>query len=140
MRTYNSLLRYTCIAVFVMVMATDVAAQDETQSPAREKIEEFAKFPGGSDKFYEYISTNLEYPTDALKDSIGGVVYVEFSLTNAGAIDKNSVKVIKSLSASCDEEALRLIKGGPAWSPARSKVAAISQVIIFPVSFEWKKE
>jgi protein TonB len=136
---YN-MVRSAGLAILGCILNISASAQDAGESITREQIEQFAKFPGGSDKFYEYVSSNLKYPADALLDSITGVVYVEFALTKTGVIDKNSVRVIKSLSPSCDEEAIRLIKEGPAWQPARAKGADIAQMIQFPVSFELKKE
>lgn len=98
-------------------------------------VEKFAQFPDGADKFYEYVKQKVSYPADARKDSLSGVVYVEFIVDANGAILPESVKVVKGLSQSCDAEAVRVIKGAPKWTPAASKTAAIQQWISFPVSF-----
>jgi protein TonB len=129
------------VMILAILFAALPAIAQEAQEPLiRVNIEEFATFPGGVEQFYEYVQNNQRYPASALRDSLGGVVYVEFMLGKDGTIDKGSLKVVKSLSPDCDQEAIRLIAAAPSWSPARSKEGAAAQSIIFPVSFEWTKE
>jgi len=101
-------------------------------------IDKFAKFPQGPDKFYEYIKGEVKYPEDARKDSLTGEVHVEFIVGTTGAILPESVKVVKGLSASCDAEAIRVIKAAPKWTAATTKTEAIEQTVTFPVSFVFK--
>jgi periplasmic protein TonB len=107
---------------------------------AQEKVvvEKFAQFPGGGEKFFEYIKKEVQYPPDARKDSLTGDVHVEFVVTSNGEILQESVKVVQGLSSSCDAEALRVIKKAPKWIAGSSKTAAIEQKITFPVSFVFK--
>jgi len=98
-------------------------------------IEKFARFPDGGDKLYEYVKKKMIYPADAKKDSISGVVYVEFIVDVDGTVLPETVKVIKGLSPSCDAEAVKIIKATPKWIPAATKSAATRQWISFPVSF-----
>ncbi len=104
---------------------------------AQEKVavEKFAQFPGGGDKFFEYIKREVQYPPDALKDSLSGEVHVEFIVASNGEILPESVKIVKSLSSSCDAEAIRIIRKAPKWTSGSSKTAAIEQKITFPVVF-----
>lgn len=106
-----------------------------SQAEKGDAIEKFAQFPGGVEKFYEYVRTNLRYPDDALRDSISGDVFIEFRLDSEGHVLKESVKVLKGLSDSCDDEAMRLIRNAPRWFPARSKSKGVEQNISFPISF-----
>ncbi|HTE28763.1 MAG TPA: TonB family protein [Chryseolinea sp.] len=104
-------------------------------------VEKFAEFPGGADKFYNYIKKGLKYPADALKDKIQGDVHVTFIVTYNGTIVPGSIQVVKGLTPSCDAEAIRIIKGAPAWTPGKGKEpgalqsTALEQQITFPVSF-----
>lgn len=123
----------TCL--ILMLAATSTAAQEADRPIERVQIQEFARFSGGAERFYEYLKENLKYPASALRDSVSGVVYVEFLLGKDGTIEKSSIKVVQSLSAECDKEAVRLISAAPPWIPARSKNEAAPQVVIFPVSF-----
>lgn len=110
---------------------------------AQEKItvEKFAEYPGGAEKFFEFIKKEIRYPSDALRDSITGDVHVTFIVTATGQILQESIKIAKSLSPSCDAEALRIIRKAPAWISGKGKEAGaskssdIEQLITFPVSF-----
>lgn len=112
-------------------------------APAQEKatVEKFAEFPGGTIRFFEFIRNELRYPADALKDSITGDVHVTFIVAATGEIMPESIRILKGVSPSCDEEALRVIRKAPAWTPGRvkevgaSKAVESPQQITFPVSF-----
>lgn len=121
--------------LFVVFISIAFTTEGFCQSSNDAKVDKFARFPGGAEKFYEYVKTNLQYPPDALQDSITGDVFVQFKLDNKGGIVKESAKVVKSLSPSCDNEALRLIKTAPPWTPAESKGMGVETVITFPVTF-----
>lgn len=70
---------------------------------------------GGLPAFHEYLKKALEYPERALTDRTEGTVKLRFTVTAAGAIE--DLKVVSGLSKECDEEALRLVREGPAWFP-----------------------
>ncbi|MDD4141474.1 MAG: energy transducer TonB [Bacteroidales bacterium] len=65
------------------------------------------EYPGGKKAFQEFISANLKYPEDAIREGIEGAVTVEYEIDDNGNVI--SAKVIRKLHPSCDEEALRLI-------------------------------
>ena len=71
---------------------------------------------GGRNAFKEYVNTNLQYPEAARSQQVEGVVVLKVTVSSEGSI--NNIEVKKSLSASCDQEAVRLIEEGPRWSPA----------------------
>ena len=71
---------------------------------------------GGRNAFREYVNTSLQYPEAARTQQVEGVVVLKVTVSSSGSI--NNIEVKKSLSASCDQEAVRLIEEGPQWSPA----------------------
>ncbi len=71
---------------------------------------------GGRNAFREYVNTSLQYPEAAKSQQIEGVVVLKITVSSDGSV--NNIEVKKSLSASCDEEAVRLIEEGPQWTPA----------------------
>ncbi len=75
-----------------------------------------AEFSGGNDQILSYLSQNMHYPQTAADRHIEGVVVVTFTIDTAGAI--RNVKVRDGLGQGCDEEAVRLIKSMPKWTPA----------------------
>ncbi len=62
---------------------------------------------------------NLIYPEAAKSNDITGKVTLEFKLDKLGNI--SDIKVVKGIGYGCDEEAIRLLKEGPEWLPARNK-------------------
>ncbi len=70
----------------------------------------------GRNAFRQYVNTSLQYPEAARSQQIEGVVVLRVTVSSDGSV--NNIEVKKSLSASCDQEAVRLIEEGPQWTPA----------------------
>lgn len=66
--------------------------------------------------FDDYISSNINYPSNAKNDGIEGVVIVEFTISINGKT--KDPKIIKGAETELDAEAIRLIKKSPEWIPA----------------------
>ena len=66
------------------------------------------EYPGGRKALREFISAHLQYPEDALHQLIEGFVTVAYQVSDEGEIE--SVRIIKGLSPSCNEEAMRVVK------------------------------
>jgi len=64
-------------------------------------------------RMQEYVVSNIAYPNDALRLGIQGTVFVQFYMDSSGYLQKNTVKIFKGLSPSCDREAIRVIKAYP---------------------------
>jgi TonB family protein len=95
--------------------------EETTEELAEEIIEEdnlsYKPQPeNGLMNYRSYLKKNLRYPAEARKNNIQGNVRVEFTVKPDGQLADFTVK--KGLGYGCDEEALRLIKEGPAWKPA----------------------
>lgn len=66
------------------------------------------EYPGGTRAVREFIASHLQYPEDALSQQLEGIVSVAYQVTDEGVVE--SAKIIKGLSPSCNEEALRIVK------------------------------
>ena len=75
-------------------------------------------FPGGDGALMRFINDNLKYPPEALKNRIEGKVIVQFVVTKTGKVEK--VKVARAVNKELDQEAVRLIKMLPDFSPGRN--------------------
>ena len=75
-----------------------------------------ASFPGGEKAMASYIQKNLKYPQPSINNGIEGVVNVRFIVKTDGALDKLSI--VRLVDPDLEAEALRLVKGMPAWTPA----------------------
>lgn len=73
------------------------------------------EFPGGPDKFIEFVKSNMIYPPLATESHLEGKVYLEFVINVDGSV--TDIKVIRKLGLGTDEEAVRLLKLTNKWLP-----------------------
>ncbi|UII25842.1 TonB family protein [Fulvivirga maritima] len=96
-------------------------------------VEEPAMPIGGFQSFYDYIRSNLNYPSEAMRLGIEGKVMIQFVVDKTG--DLTEIEVVKGIGVGCDEEAIRLIKNSPHWYPPYQRGTAVKQRIILPITF-----
>lgn len=80
-------------------------------------VEVKPEFPGGEAAMYEYISQNLQYPDDAFDMGIQGSVDCALVVRKDGTI--TDVEAISGAWPSLKEEAVRIIKTMPNWTPGK---------------------
>ncbi len=98
-------------------------------------VEVMPTFNGGDaqTEFTKYISANLKYPDQAVKNGIQGKVYIQFIIEKDGRI--TNAKVIRSANPLLDKEALNIIKNSPKWEPGMQRGQAVRVSYTFPISF-----
>ncbi len=103
----------------------DVSTGDEVLS--FQVVEDLPKPPGGYYEFMKWLTRNLKYPPGAEQRKQQGKVLAEFIVNKDGSI--TDVRVVRSLSPDCDQEALRVLRMMPRWTagiqndkPCRTKV------------------
>jgi periplasmic protein TonB len=82
----------------------------------------------------KFLQKNLHYPTPAVNANVTGKVYMQFVVGQDGNISK--VDVLKGIGFGCDEEAERVVKSMPKWSPGRQSGRAVSVKFTLPISFQ----
>ncbi|WP_461489762.1 TonB family protein [Pontibacter sp. HJ8] len=91
--------------------------------------------PGiGSKAYRKYLEENIRYTSVTKK----GRVVVQATVSPTGTLQ--NLQVVRSLCPSCDEEALRLIKNGPAWKPATQNGSSIEKQVRIVVRFHPEKK
>ena len=88
---------------------------------------------GGQAGLTNYLLKNLRYPADAIRARIQGKVIVGFVVTDVGRIA--NVQVQQHVGGGCDEEAVRVIKGMPDWTPGQLSGKPVNVQTSLPVSF-----
>lgn len=108
------------------------------KAPAAAEIYEAVEQPavpvGGVEAYAQYLADKQQYPTAALQAGVQGTVTVTFVVEKTGTI--SSVAVAQPVHPALDAEAIRLIKGGPRWTPARHRGGVVRQQATVPISFE----
>ena len=91
-------------------------------------------FPDGEKALMEYLAKNIKYPSIARENGIEGRVIVGFVVSKTGNIEQ--VKVIRGIGGGCDEEAAKVIKSMPNWTPGKHNGKAVPVSYTVPVSFK----
>lgn len=98
-------------------------------------VEYQPQFPGGKEACEQFIKENLRYPADA-EPGVEGRVIVSFLVNLDGTL--SDIHVVKSLGEAFDNEALRVVKLMPKWSPGAIDGQRALRKYVIPVIF--KKE
>lgn len=92
-------------------------------------------FPGGEEALYAYLSSHIVYPRAAIDAGIEGMVLVEFVVERDGSL--SNVVAKRKVSPLLDEEAVRVVKSMPAWSPGKQKGKAVRCFFRIPIVFSF---
>jgi TonB family protein len=93
---------------------------------------------GGYVRFYKFIKENLKYPKTAKKQGLEGKVFVQFIVQTSGEL--TNVEVVKGLSPSLNEEAVRVLKLSPNWTVGKQRGVPVKQRIVVPIVFKLNSE
>jgi periplasmic protein TonB len=96
-------------------------------------VEIQAQYPGGMKALGEFLSKNLKYPPAAVRANVSGKVFLSFGVDKNGNI--YDVQVTKGIGFDCDEEAVRVVKLMPNWSPGRQSSKAVKSRFNLPIAF-----
>lgn len=116
-----------------------VAGYENNRSEQEPKVFDFVSietqpsFPGGMNKFYEYLSKNVRYPKEAQNNNIQGKVFLSFIVEQDGTIA--DVQVVRRLGGGTDEEAVRLLQESPKWVPGILNGKTVRVKYNIPISF-----
>ncbi|MBE7179486.1 MAG: energy transducer TonB [Mucilaginibacter polytrichastri] len=97
-------------------------------------VDKMPEFAGGFEAWAKFLRKNLRYPSSAVDNQVTGRVVVSFVVERDGSI--SDVKVVKGIGYGCDEEALRVIKKAPAWSPGIQAGQPVRVQYTIPIAFQ----
>jgi protein TonB len=96
-------------------------------------IETQPNFPGGMDKFYAYLRKSVKYPPMAAERNTQGKVFLSFVVEKNGEL--TDIKVDRALGDGTDEEAIRVLKASPRWTPGIQNGRAVRVKYNIPITF-----
>ncbi len=99
-------------------------------------VEKQAGFPGGMPKLMEFLKKELQYPPVAIENNIQGRVMVSFVVNKDGSIEQ--VAVARGVDPILDQEAVRVVKKMPKWTPAEQRGKPCRSRFTLPVLFKFK--
>lgn len=97
-------------------------------------VETPAEFPGGIPALMQWLCMNIRYPEDAQKNDTQGRVIVRFVVDTDGSV--SDATVVKGVSESLDNEAIRVVESMPKWKPAENNGEKVASYYNIPISFK----
>ena len=96
-------------------------------------VEKMPSFPGGESALNQYLNKNIKYPPIALENGVSGRVICQFVVNRDGSIV--DIEVVRSVDKSLDNEAIRVIKSMPKWTPGEQRGKPVRVKYTLPVNF-----
>ncbi len=90
-------------------------------------------FPGGQSGLTDFMRANLQYPEESRLNNVGGTVFVQFVVNTDGTT--SDFVILVSIDEHCDQEAIRLVKAMPAWTPGTLAGKPVQRVLVLPITF-----
>jgi len=91
------------------------------------------EFPGGESGLTTFLQKNIRYPLLAKQNKIQGKVYIQFVVEKDGSI--TDIKVIREPGSGTGDEAVRVMKLSPKWSPGTQNGKPVRVQFTLPVNF-----
>jgi len=96
-------------------------------------VDQMPEFPGGPNALMKFLGENIKYPVDAHENGISGTVIIQYIVNKSG--DISNISLLRGISNSCDNEALRVVKLMPKWIPGKQKGKDVNVKYTLPVKF-----
>lgn len=128
---------YTALSDIMVVAYGGSEPENEDKVYDFVSIEKQPSFPGGMQNFYEYLKKAVRYPAEAQKNNIQGKVFLSFVVEKDGSL--TDIKVERKLGGGTDEEAVRVLKESPKWTPGMQNSKAVRVKYNIPISFTLSK-
>lgn len=106
-----------------------VAAEAADKDQIFTVVEQSPEYPGGMEALKEYINRNLKKTARC-----EGAVFISFIVNTDGTLTEHTV--LKGLDPACDQEAMRVTKGMPAWKPGKQNGRTVKSRYVLPVRFK----
>ena len=158
-KVYGEKGRYGATIVETKHAATDAAPKEEDR--VFDICEQMPSFPGGDAKLMEFIARNIKYPKVATENGVQGRVMVKFIVEKDGSL--SNLKVLDNPKSSplnmvvvtaympdkerqdaeahnagvqaIRDEALRVVKSMPKWTPGRQNGKVVRCYFVIPVTY-----
>ena len=111
-----------------------VAGPDQLPGKVYTYVAEMPKFIGGSDSLQAFVRRNLHYPSLQPADRRSGTVHLRYVVDTAGNVAQ--VQLTKSMGPVFDDEAVRVVRSLPPFTPGRQNNEAVAVLLEIAVDFD----
>ena len=98
--------------------------------------EHMPEFEGGAAGIFKYLNENVKYPKMAKENKIHGTVHLKFVVGKKGKI--RNIEVLRGVNKLLDDEAIRVLKEMPDWTPGTQRGRPVSVYYTLPIKFTLK--
>ena len=132
--------KFVLILIIGVITSAFAFAQNANSVSGENATYEFSQldrqpeFEGGNAGLSDYLSSNLKYPKKAMKNGIGGKVFIGFVIDKTGKI--TDVDVLRGVDKTLDKAAVKLIKSMPAWKPGMKDGKPVKVKYTIPINFK----
>lgn len=95
--------------------------------------EQQPSFRGGMLGFYKFLAANLRYPDAMMRYHVQGKVIVEMTIEKDGSL--SDIKTLSDIGSGSAEEAIRVLKLSPKWSPGYQNGQPVRVRYTLPIVF-----
>ena len=119
-------------------VVTEKKVKDEIADQPLTKVDQMPEYKGGDEARVLFLMKNLNYPKEARKAGISGIVFVTFIVWSDGSVGE--VKIKRGIGHGCDEEAMRVVKMMPNWKAGQKDGKAVNVYFNLPINFQLGKD
>ena len=127
------------IPVIILVLtlfslnASGQKAETGMKDGAYQKVDVMPVFPGGDAALLKFIADSTHYPKDAKEKGIQGKVLARFMVKKDGSV--SDVSIMQKASPSLDNEAIRVVKLLPKFTPGKLNGKTVPVWFMVPINF-----
>ena len=125
-------------------LAKPIATSINSTKPADTSLHQFSdidklpEFPGGQQKFYEYVGSKFKYPAEARKKGVTGRVTLRFIVEKDGSL--TDIRILREPGMGTGEEAVRVLQNSPKWKPGMNKGEPVRVEYTLPIQLNLAAE
>ena len=116
--------------------ASGQKAETGMKDGAYQKVDVMPVFPGGDAALLKFIADSTHYPKDAKEKGIKGKVLARFMVKKDGSV--SDVSIMQKASPSLDNEAIRVVKLLPKFTPGKLNGKTVPVWFMVPINFTFK--
>lgn len=90
-------------------------------------------FPGGEAAFGKFLQNHIRYPAIAKENGVQGRAFIQFVVERDGSL--TDMKILRDPGSGLGEEAVRVLKSSPHWSPGIQNGRPVRVQYTVPVNF-----
>ncbi|MDR1517417.1 MAG: energy transducer TonB [Dysgonamonadaceae bacterium] len=101
-------------------------------------VDQMPQYPAGEAELSKFLAEKISYPRDALQEGIQGSILCSFIVAQDGKI--SNIEIVKGLSPSLDNEAIRVLSVMPRWTPGSNNGEKVNVKCLLPIVFTIDEE